>query len=89
MKLERLSELNALLNMDEKGTSETLGMDDETAVADAPRAYSNLAGRVSDASRLSDEKKKPSALMKLREKQAEVAQREHKKTKAKSKEQEL
>ena len=89
VKLERLSELNALLNMDEKGTSETLGMDDETAVADAPRAYSNLAGRVSDASRLSDERKKPSALMKLREKQAEVAQREHKKTKAKSKEQEL
>ena len=89
VKLERLSELNALLNMDEKGTSETLGMDDETAVADAPRAYSNLAGRVSDASRLSDERKKPSALMKLREKQAEVAQREHKKTKAKSKAQEL
>ena len=89
VKLERLSELNALLNMDEKGTSETLGMDDETAVADAPRGYSNLAGRVSDASRLSDERKKPSALMKLREKQAEVAQREHKKTKAKSKEQEL
>ena len=89
VKLERLSELNALLNMDEKGTSETLGMDDETAVADALRAYSNLAGRVSDASRLSDERKKPSALMKLREKQAEMAQREHKKTKAKSKEQEL
>ena len=88
-KQERLSELNALLNMDEKGSSETLGMDEEAVVADAPRSYSNLAGRVSDASRNMKEDRKPSALLKLREKQAEIAQRDRKKTKIKSKDQEL
>lgn len=89
VKMERLSELNALLNMDEKGTSETLGMDDGAEVADAARPYSNLAGRVSEASKILDEGRKPSALLKLREKQAEIAQREYKKPKIKSKAQEL
>ena len=89
VKQERLSELNALLNMDEKGSSETLGMDEEAVVADAPRSYSNLAGRVSDASRNMEEDRKPSALLKLREKQAEIAQRDRKKPKMKSKDQEL
>lgn len=89
VKQERLSELNALLNMDEKGSSETLGMDEEAVVADAPRSYSNLAGRVSDASRNMEEDRKPSAILKLREKQAEIAQRDRKKPKMKSKDQEL
>ena len=35
-KMERLSELNALLNMDEKGTQDMLSMDDGQEVADDP-----------------------------------------------------
>ena len=88
-KQERLTELNALLNMDEKGSSETLGVDEEAVVADTPKRYSNLAGRVSDASRQIEEERKPSALLKLRTKQAEIAQRDSRKPKTKSKEQEL
>lgn len=44
-KMERLSELNALLNMDEKGTQEALGMDDGQEVAEHPRTSDNLAGK--------------------------------------------
>ena len=79
MKLERLSELNILLDMDGKGSSDTLGMDEE--VADVPRRYSNLAGRVSDASRMTEEERKPSVLQKLRSKQVEAAQKEKKMSK--------
>ena len=43
-KMERLSELNALLNMDEKGTQEALGMDDEE-IAELPKKPANLAGK--------------------------------------------
>ena len=67
-KMERLSELNALLNMDDKGPSEALGMDDDVQeVADCPRKAVNYAGRVSDASRIADEVRKPSVLGKLKE----------------------
>ena len=48
-KMERLAELNSLLNMDEKGTSEALGMgEDIAAVADSPRCAVTMAGRVSE-----------------------------------------
>ena len=50
-KMERLAELNSLLNMDEKGTSEALGMgEDIAAVADSPRCAVTMAGRVSELS---------------------------------------
>ena len=65
-KLERLSELNALLNMDEKGTSETLGMEDTEEVADMPRKAAVYAGRVSGACQDADSVHKPSVLGKLR-----------------------
>ncbi|MED9965703.1 MAG: helicase-related protein, partial [Blautia sp.] len=87
MKLERLSELNILLDMDGKGSSDTLGMDEE--VADVPRRYSNLAGRVSDASRMTEEERKPSVLQKLRAKQVEAVQKEKKMSKTQRRGQEL
>ena len=54
-KMERLSELNALLNMDEKGTQEALGMDDGQEVAEHLRTSDNLAGKVAEYSRTEDE----------------------------------
>ena len=67
-KMERLSELNALLNMDDKGPSEALGMEEDVQdVADCPKKAVNYAGRVSDASRIADEVRKPSVLGKLKE----------------------
>ena len=54
-KLERLSELNALLNMDDNGPSEALGMEEGIQeVADCPRKAVNLAGQVSESSRIAD-----------------------------------
>ena len=44
-KTKRLAELNALLNMDEKGTQEAPGMDDGQEVAEHPGASGNLAGK--------------------------------------------
>jgi hypothetical protein len=73
-KMERLSELNALLNMDEKGPLEALGMDEDVQdVADCPRKAVNLAGRVSDASRIADGVRKPSVLGRLREAKDRIA----------------
>lgn len=83
IKLERLAQLNSLLDMDEKGTPETLGMEDETEVADSVRRISNLAGRVSDTSRTREEENKPSVLQKLREKQAEAARIQNRQEKTK------
>ena len=71
-KMERLSELNALLNMDEKGSEDALGVDEdaaETEVADRPRQPVNYAGRV--AERTADNMRKPSVLVQLHAKQAE------------------
>ena len=74
-KMERLSELNALLNMDEKGPSEALGMEEDVPeVADCPRKTVNYAGRVSDASRIADEMRKPSVLNKLKEAKERIAE---------------
>ena len=71
-KSARLAELNALLNMDEKGSEDALGVDEdaaETEVADRPRQPVNYAGRV--AERTADNAWKPSVLAQLHAKQAE------------------
>lgn len=88
-KMERLAELNSLLNMDERGQSEALGVDEEQSVADAPKKATNLAGRVSEASRIADAPYKPSVLSKLKEKQGQIAPGQSKQIPAKKKEQEL
>lgn len=73
-KQERLAELNAILNMDEKGTSETLGMEEDvTEVADHPRKSVTYAGRVEESSRIADSPQKPSVLGRLKEAQKRVA----------------
>lgn len=71
-KMERLSELNALLNMDESGPSEAIGVEEDADVADCGRKPSNLAGRVSGSSRIADSPNKPSVLSKLKEKQEQA-----------------
>lgn len=49
-KTARLAELNSLLNMDERDTSDALGVDEETDVDAAERTYqaTSYAGKVSD-----------------------------------------
>lgn len=67
-KAARLSELNALLNMDEKETQVAPDMGEEShEVADCPRKAVLLAERVSDVSWTAGETKKPSVLGKLKE----------------------
>ena len=71
-KSARLAELNALLNMDEKGSEDALGVDEdaaETEVADRPRQPVNYAGHV--AERTADNVRKPSVLAQLHAKQTE------------------
>lgn len=73
-KMERLAELNSLLNMDEKGTSEALGMgEDIAAVADSPRCAVTMAGRVSELSHTADSVQKPSVLGKLKQAQERLS----------------
>ena len=89
-KSARLSELNALLNMDEKGSEDALGVDEdaaETEVADRPRQPVNYAGRV--AERTADSVRKPSVLAQLHAKQAERTAEPPKTQKRKSHDMEL
>ena len=90
-KMERLSELNSLLNMDEKGTSEALGMgEDIAAVADSPRCAVTMAGRVSELSHTADSVQKPSVLGKLKQAQERLShEAKNWKHTAKKKEQQL
>ena len=88
-KMERLAELNSLLNMDEKGHSEALGMDEEQSVADLPRKSTNLVGRISAASRIADAPQKRSVLSKLKEKQGQIISGQSQHMPVKKKEQEL
>ena len=84
-KSARLAELNALLNMDEKGSEDALGVDDdaaETEVADKPRQPVNYAGRV--AERTADDVRKPSVLAHLHAKQVERSVEPQKSQKRKS-----
>ena len=90
-KMERLAELNSLLNMDEKGTSEALGMgEDIAAVADSPRCAVTMAGRVSELSHTADSVQKPSVLGKLKQAQERLPhEAKNWKHTAKKKEQQL
>ena len=90
-KMERLAELNSLLNMDEKGTSEALGMgEDIAAVADSPRCAVTMAGRVSELSHTADSVQKPSVLGKLKQAQERLShEAKNWKHTAKKKEQQL
>ncbi len=75
-KSARLAELNALLNMDEKGSEDALGVDEdatETEVADRPRQPVNYAGRV--AERTADNMRKPSVLAQLHAKAGRAQRR--------------
>ena len=84
-KSARLAELNSLLNMDEKGSEDALGVDEdaaETEVADRPRQPVNYAGRV--AERTADNVRKPSVLAQLHAKQAECSAEPQKFQKRKS-----
>ena len=89
-KSARLAELNSLLNMDEKGSEDALGVDEdatETEVADRPRQPVNYAGRV--AERTADNARKPSVLAQLHAKQAERSAEPQKSQKRKSHDMEL
>lgn len=89
-KSARLAELNSLLNMDEKGSEDALGVDEdaaETKVADKPRQPVNYAGRV--AERTADNMRKPSVLAQLHAKQAERSAEPQKFQKRKSHNMEL
>ena len=89
-KSARLAELNSLLNMDEKGNEDALGVDEdaaETEVADRPRQPVNYAGRV--AERTADNVRKPSVLAQLHAKQAGRSAEPQKSQKRKSHEMEL
>ena len=90
-KMERLAELNSLLNMDERGTSEALGMgEDIAAVADSPRCAVTMAGRVSELSHTADSVQKPSVLGKLKQAQERLShEAKNWKHTAKKKEQQL
>ena len=72
-KSERLAELNSLLNMDEKGPSETLGAEDVTVAADQARGPVNYAGRVAEEAVVADTRRRPSVLGKLKEVQERIA----------------
>ena len=89
-KSARLAELNSLLNMDEKGSEDALGVDEdatETEIADRPRQPVNYAGRV--AERSADNVRKPSVLAQLHAKQAERTAEPQKSQKRKSHDMEL
>ena len=89
-KSARLAELNSLLNMDEKGSEDALGVDEdvaETEVADKPRQPVNYAGRV--AERTVDNVRKSSVLAQLHAKQAERTAEPQKPQKRKSHDMEL
>ncbi|MCI6044095.1 helicase [bacterium] len=89
-KMERLAELNSLLNMDESSPSEALGMEDAAEVADLPRSAATYAGRVSEASRMADSVKKPSVLGKLKAAQERLAgEQKDRKQPSKKQEQQL
>ena len=89
-KSARLAELNSLLNMDEKGSEDALGVDEdaaETEIADRPRQPVNYAGRV--AERTADNAQKPSVLAQLHAKRAERTAEPQKSQKRKSHDMEL
>ncbi len=89
--VERLPELIALLNMDDNGQSEAIGMDENTQdVADCPRKAVTLAGRISESSKIADGVRKPSVLGRLKAAKERIAgNHENNQKIGKKKEQEL
>lgn len=90
-KMERLAELNSLLNMDEKGPSEALGVEDDVeAVADRPKGAMTMAEKVQGMAQMADNPNRESVLGKLHEAQERLAgARSGRQKPEKKKEQEL
>ena len=73
-KAERLAELNSLLNMDERGPSEALGMEDAAeAVADRPKGAMTMAEKAQAMAQTADCPNRKSVLGKLHEAQERLA----------------
>ena len=73
-KMERLAELNSLLNMDEKGPSEALGVEEDVeAVADRPKGAMTMAEKVQGMAQMADNTNRKSVLGKLHEAQERIA----------------
>ena len=68
-KSARLAELNALLNMDEKGSEDALGVDEDAPEIEGTDQPVSYAGRAVE--RTADNVRKPSVLAQLQAKQAE------------------
>ena len=95
-KTARLAELNSMLNMDERDSSDVLGIDEDTDVdieaAEKSQQAVSYAGRVSDmASREAERtaERKPSVLDRLHSRQEQVAQAGRKQLPARKQEQSL
>ena len=104
-KLERLAELNSLLNMDEKGPVGTIGIEDDTGVeaAESPHLSVPYSARVSaiasdapaiamsyaDRAAMADTEKKGSVLDRLHAKQEQVSHGNEKKAHIRKQEQSL
>ena len=95
-KTARLAELNSMLNMDERDSSDVLGIDEDTDVdieaAEKSQQAVSYAGRVSDmASREAERtaERKPSVLDRLHSRQEQVAQASRKQLPARKQEQSL
>ena len=95
-KTARLAELNSMLNMDERDSSDVLGIDEDTDVdieaAEKSQQEVSYAGRVSDmASREAERtaERRPSVLDRLHSRQEQVAQAGRKQLPARKQEQSL
>ena len=90
-KMERLAELNSLLNMDEKGPSEALGMDEGMQeVADRPKKAMTVAEKAQEMAQTADSPNRKSVLGRLHEAQERLAgNKEGRQKPARKKEQEL
>ena len=73
-KTERLAELNSLLNMDGKGPSEALGMDEGAQeVADRPKGAMTMAEKMQGMAQTADRPRRESVLGKLHKAQERLA----------------
>ena len=73
-KMERLAELNSLLNMDEKGSSDAIGVEEGIEeVADKPKMAMTMAERIQAAPQMAGTQRRPSVLDKLHEAKERLA----------------
>ena len=73
-KSARLAELNSLLNMDEKGPSEALGVEEDVeAVADRPKGAMTMAEKMQGMAQTADSPNRKSVLGKLHDAQERLA----------------